>query len=286
MWFVRLMWIFPLLMVAGCGGEKAVKSRHSEADEWIVRGGLLSEQIDAGTFSLFSAHRFRRGTPALTIYLEGDGRAWASRYRLSSDPTPVDPVALRLASIHAISYPEESVGWLARPCQYQRPMKESGCEKKYWSSHRFSEAVINSVNQAVTQMKKANGANKLRLVGFSGGGAVAALVAARRDDVVGLVTVAGNLDHQWVNSHHGVSPLYGSLNPIDVAGNLSQLAQIHFTGKSDEIVPGGVVTRFIAYGKADLCAQKREIAGAAHTEGWEERWEALWREVELSLACS
>jgi hypothetical protein len=44
---------------------------------------------------------------------------------------------------------------------------------------------------------------------------VASLVAARRHDVVRLVTVAGNLDHLAWTTLHGVSPLTGSLNPAD-----------------------------------------------------------------------
>ncbi|MBT6479066.1 MAG: alpha/beta hydrolase, partial [Gammaproteobacteria bacterium] len=46
------------------------------------------------------------------------------------------------------------------------------CESRYWSSHRFSEKVVASMNEAVDQLMKESGAKQLRLVGFSGGGAV------------------------------------------------------------------------------------------------------------------
>jgi len=221
----------------------------------------------------------------LTLYLEGDGRAWASRYRLSSDPTPVNPLALRLAAVDVDLNKQQSVAWLGRACQYQPVGGDPACESRYWSSHRFSEKVVASMNEAVDQLMKESGAKQLRLVGFSGGGAVAVLLAARRSDVVGVVTVAGNLDHDWVNRHHGVTLLSGSLNPLVVAGQIRKVPQIHFVGGKDEVVPDEVVTRFIAMGKADLCAHKILVRNVAHIKGWVEQWGRLLQGVDTELSC-
>jgi hypothetical protein len=67
-------------------------------------------------------------------------------------------------------------------------------------------SVISASNQAVDALKQRYGAQEIVLVGYSGGGAVAALVAARRTDVVRLVTVAGNLDHLAWTHLHSVPP--------------------------------------------------------------------------------
>jgi dienelactone hydrolase len=178
-----------------------------------------------------------------------------------------------LAARHALNL-KEPVAWIARPCQYLRKGEANRCGKKYWSSHRFSEYVINSINQAVDQLKEKSKRSKVVLIGFSGGGAVAALVAARRSDVAGVVTIAGNLDHKWVNSHHGVTQLSGSLNPINIATRLSTTPQIHFVGKKDKVIPSQVATRFIKRGSADLCAEKI-LVDATHLKGWVERWRLL-----------
>ncbi len=74
----------------------------------------------------------------------------------------------------------------------------------------------------------------LTLVSYSGGGAVATLVAARRNDVHNLVTVAGVLDHElWTRNHH-LSPSTGSLNLADVWPGLTNIAQSQDVGLADD----------------------------------------------------
>lgn len=75
---------------------------------------------------------------------------------------------------------------------------------------------------------------------------MAALVAARRDDVKCLVTVAAPLDiAAWTDSI-GVSRLRHSLNPADVAARLKYLPQTHFRGMADQTVPPLSASRFLA----------------------------------------
>ncbi len=45
-------------------------------------------------------------------------------------------------------------------------------------------------------------------------------MAARRSDVELLVTVTANLDTGMWTEHHDVTPLTGSLNPVNYAGAL------------------------------------------------------------------
>lgn len=79
-----------------------------------------------------------------------------------------------------------------------------------------------------------------------GGGMVSALVAARRDDVLRLVTVAGNLDtHAWARLHR-ISPLTGSLNPSEARAQLAHLRQVHFSGATDQVVPPAMAKTFAA----------------------------------------
>ena len=146
----------------------------------------------AGAFTLRSYRRF--ADPAdgtLTVYIEGDGGGWIAGQQ-QADPTPILPTALALAEVD----PSPNRLYLARPCQYQPPDALARCSPSYWSLKRYAEEVVAGLSGAVDQAMRESGAKRLRLVGFSGGGPTAALIAARRADVFELVTVAGNLDHR------------------------------------------------------------------------------------------
>lgn len=114
----------------------------------------------------------------------------------------------------------------------------------------------------------------MNLIGYSGGGAVAVLVAARRHDVATLRTVAGNLDSEYVNRIHDVSPMPASLNPIDDARRVGAIPQIHFSGASDRIVPTRVARRFVERA-GSACAQVDVVPGMTHGGAWARAWPRL-----------
>lgn len=263
-----------VIFVSSCGSSRSVENRILRADSIIHASKFKPIQLKTPYFALYSVYHFPQPKDLLTVYIEGDGRSWVSRFQLSSDPTPINPLALRLAVVHAQQSPNSNIAWLARPCQYQPNKNDINCEPKYWSSHRFSEPIIDSTNNAINQLMQKSGTTKVRLIGFSGGAAVAVLVAARRDDVAELITLAGNLDHRWVNRYHEVTQLSGSLNAIDVASKLSATPQLHFIGQKDEVIPSQVVTRFIDKIGTDLCV-KKVLVDATHSKGWVEKWQDL-----------
>jgi pimeloyl-ACP methyl ester carboxylesterase len=87
----------------------------------------------------------------------------------------------------------------------------------------------------VHQVKARAGARRVRLVGGSGGGVLAALVAGRRGDVAGLVTVAAPLDLAAWTQSQGLSPLTPSLNPADSPA-MPDVPQAHLFGRYDPVV--------------------------------------------------
>jgi dienelactone hydrolase len=201
----------------------------------------------------------------LIVYIEGDGLAWVTKSRVSDNPTPVDPIGLKLALLDRAP----SV-YLARPCQYQIAQ---GCLAKYWTTDRFSEEVIAEENNALNRIKARFGATELTLVGYSGGAAVAALLAARRSDVHKLVTIAGNLDIDvWVSVHR-LAKLTNSLNPSDAREQLEKIPQIHFIGGQDKIIDKRVIESFV---KGFHNAPKViEIPNYDHHCCWESDWTTL-----------
>jgi hypothetical protein len=240
----RLRWLLAaaLALLNGCA-VPSPQARSDSAMAWAVEQGwrpvvLPGPDFDIQAFVPGGLQRADR----LTVYIEGDGLAWVDRHTPSFAPTPVDPLGFRLAVADATA---GSV-YLARPCQYTRGSSFKGCHPKYWGSHRFAPEVIAAMNAAVEQLRGRYGASELVLVGYSGGAAVAALLAARRRDVVALVTVAGTLDIELWTQQLRVSPLHGSLNPKDVSSQLTSVPQWHFVGQRDEVVPGGVLVSFLS----------------------------------------
>ena len=209
-------------------------------------------------------------TDTIHVYIEGDGSAWL-RGLPPDDPTPADPVGLHLA----LADGAPSVLYLARPCQLTTRATEGACALPYWSSHRFSEEVVSSMNSAVDRFKKESGARLLVIIGYSGGGAVAALIAARRDDVASLITVAGTLDHRVWTSHLEVYPLSGSLNPVDQAARLASIPQTHFVGADDEIVPPLVAESYMRALPSRKNARVIRMPGYDHPCCWDRDWPAL-----------
>lgn len=211
----------------------------------------------------------------LTVYIEGDGFAWRSRRQPSEDPTPLEPVALELALKHSNRSTTTPAAYLARPCQYVEGADARRCDEHYWTTRRFAPEVIVATDRALDALKQRHGAKSLVLVGYSGGGVVAALIAARRTDVARLVTVAAPLDHRAWTTLHNVTALDGSLNPADLAAKLQAIPQVHFVGAKDTVVPVAVAEAYRARFQSAKRPEIRVIPDFNHTCCWAERWPML-----------
>jgi dienelactone hydrolase len=256
--------------LAGCNTpilSEEIRDRIA-APAWMVE-----RHIPAGPFALTAFERMHTHDAPANIYIEGDGKAWVSRREISLDPTPVNPVGLHLASKDAA----ENLAYIARPCQYTKLLDTSKpCDSAYWTNRRFSPEVIDAYNEALDDIKARYDITGFNLIGYSGGGTVAALLAAQREDVLSLRTVAGNLDHQAHSAHHNVSYLDGSQNPPDYAARLSAVPQMHFIGGQDTIVPPLILESYLqALGPASPCVHYSLIQQASHDTGWVDKWPDL-----------
>jgi hypothetical protein len=213
--------------------------------------------------------------PILDVYIEGDGYAWRNLTTPSPDPTPLDPVALHMA----IADRNNAVLYLARPCQYQRSGARDGCDVAYWTNRRFAPEVVDSLNNAINKHAGRIGAKRLRIIGYSGGGVLAALIAAKRSDIELLVTVAAPIDHAAWTTHHDVSPLRGSLNPTDFAASLGSIRQIHLLGEDDKITPRSVLEAYRKRLPLNAPIEIRTIKKFSHTCCWADRWAELFGDI-------
>ncbi|MBN9409710.1 MAG: alpha/beta fold hydrolase [Burkholderiales bacterium] len=263
------------LLLAGCGALPTPGERGDEARALMAAAGWQPLRIGAGRFVLQAARSPQTAStsapvPELAVFIEGDGLAWRDARTPSDDPTPLDPVALRLA----LAGPHRPAAWLARPCQYD-DAASSRCTPRDWTDARWSPEVVDALDAALDRLRAEAGARRLVLVGYSGGGALAALLAARRDDVARLVTVAAVLDAQAWTRVHGLTPLTGSLDPASAAPALATVPQWHFVGADDMVTGLAAVQPFIARLPAGAPAAVQLQAGFDHACCWARDWHRL-----------
>ncbi len=261
-----------MLVLSDCV-DLSPQTRWQHAELLTNAAGWEKLHIPTDTFILTAyAPKTLLAADPLIVYIEGDGFAWISLTEISDDPTPFNPVGLELALRH----PEGSAIYLARPCQFIAESDNQNCKKTYWTDGRFSTEVIRSTSQAISELMKRFGARKVILVGYSGGGAVAALVAAQRDDVEKLVTVAGNLDHRaWTEMHHD-TPLKNSLNPADDWQKLQFIPQKNFIGGKDEVVGKDVAEAYASRFSPEHRPELITIPEFDHLCCWVENWKSIW----------
>lgn len=266
-------WLLASLLVtllSGCAETQLSPELNRHADDIARPAGFQRAFIQTDGFVLTSFYRITRPDQPLTIYIEGDGFAWRTRSQPSLDPTPRKALGLALAAADLAP----NLVYLARPCQYTPMTANPRCSATYWTGKRFAEEVIAAMNQAVSHYAARVPGQPIQLVGYSGGGAIAVLIAARRNDVSTLRSVAGNLDVAEVNRLHHVSPIPNSLNPIDVAVQIAGIAQIHYSGSDDSVVPPVIAQRF-ARATAGHCTQIRTVPGLTHNGDWAKLWPGL-----------
>jgi predicted esterase len=266
--------LWAILLVAACTSTSS-QSRRENVEQLIGKYSWerLTIPTDHFVLAAFVPREQRNSNgDTLTIYIEGDGFAFRAR-QVSEDPTPLNPLALELAFKHSSS--NGAVAYLGRPCQYITGSDFARCDDKYWSSHRFAPEVVSSTNRAIDQLKQRAKAQHLILVGYSGGGAIAALVAANRTDIRKLVTIAGTLDHRTWTALHKVASMDSSLNPADAWQKLQQIPQIHFVGGKDRIMPTAIAESFQSRFSRKLRPEIQVVPEFDHECCWIEQWSRL-----------
>jgi len=201
----------------------------------------------------------------ITIYIEGDGLSWITKNILSKNPTPSNPIALKLM----MQDNSKCKIYLSRPCQYTNIEK---CENKFWNEARFSNDVIKAYIEILDSIKRDYKNSSFKLIGYSGGGAIATILSAKREDITFLITVAGNLDiEKWINTHN-ISKLNESLNPADFTKNLENLHQIHLIADDDKNISIDIFLSFKNRFENSKNVKHKIFNDFTHSKGWVENW--------------
>ena len=247
------------LLAAGCSGNPP------RPDDLARRFGF-ERRVQRGaefTHVVFTKALMSAPAGALHVYIEGDGTPYLARHDFAADPTPRNPLMLRLMTLD----PAPSI-YVGRPC-YFGLADSPPCAPRDWTLDRFSPRIVDSMARVIEQVRATRGTDAIELYGHSGGGALAVLLAARLGGVQRIVTIGGNLDTDAWAAYHGYTPLEGSLNPVRGGPLPASLIQQHFVGDRDKVVPPEIVAaaarRLGAPGVVVL-------HGVSHARGWDRAW--------------
>jgi hypothetical protein len=199
------------------------------------------------------------------VYIEGDGTPWLTPYQVALDPTPRQPLMLKLMRLD----PAPSL-YLGRPC-YFGLMKH--CESGYWTHGRYSKTVVDSMVAALKGIQSRLGwRGSVTLIGYSGGGALAMLMAPRVKDTSAVVTLAANLDVDAWTKLHGYSPLFDSMNPAVEPPLSSRIRQVHMVGGRDRNVPARITVAGLTHQRN---AQIVRFPDYDHHCCWDTVWRSI-----------
>lgn len=247
-------------VLAGCATPAERLNREA------ARLGFSAEAVEGIDFrhQLYRSH-CEAATPhaRLHAYIEGDGSPWFDHRLIARDPTPRSPMMLGLMALdHNPSL------YLGRPC-YHGFADSPPCTPNLWTQARYSGRVVASMVKVLGREMEEGGFTSLALFGYSGGGALAMLLAEWLPQTEVVVTIAGNLDIDAWTEMHEYTPMQQSLNPLDRPPLAPRTHQLHLVGDRDTNVTPGMIREVVAKQKnAELVV----IDGFDHVCCWQDLW--------------
>jgi pimeloyl-ACP methyl ester carboxylesterase len=210
------------------------------------------------------------------IYIEGDGKPFINRTSVARDPTPRHAPVLALWELDS-----GDAVYIGRPC-YLGLAELPECNKRLWTIGRYNGKIVESM-QIVAE--RYSGGRPMVIIGHSGGGALAMLIADRMSrasssEIAAVVTLSGNLDVSSWTRLHGYTPLHQSDNPAEKLPLAEHIMQLHIVAGRDSKIPPSL-TRKLANRLPDnsIC----EVPAYDHNCCWNHRWVEFLGALETHL---
>lgn len=225
---------------------------------------IQTDQFDLAVFH----NQSKRKSNYLHVYIEGDGQPFIQNRYINADPTSTQGLMLDLMALDTA--PSVLIG---RPCYHH--ISARNCQNsKWWTSRRYSPEIVTSIAQAIGKINVSD--KDLRLIGFSGGGSIALLLARELKEIDELITISANIDTKAWTEKHSYTPLYGSLNPIEHLSDMRSVKQTHLIGELDHNIPYKSWQRDVARQEN---TEVKIYSGVSHNCCWQE----IWRELTQAL---
>lgn len=262
---MRVNILYGLCLLLGLSGCVTDPSRYGDAQAEKL-GFERSRVLGQGFQHVIYQNRIPATRGLLHVYIDGDGSPYIREYRVARDPGPRNPLMLKLMALD-----EVPSLYLGRPC-YNGLAATPPCSPAFWTLGRYSSTVVESMAEALQRIVFAEGIRHLVFIGYSGGGALAMLLAERVPGVTAVVTLAGNLDTAGWTRLHGYSPLSTSQNPAERPPLSPEIYQLHLVGELDTVVPPALVQSTIA---KQQHAELMTMQGFDHDCCWQEVWPSI-----------
>ena len=254
--------IFFLLFLVSCSSSSTPNQRNQIIED-LNLNKFNKNTYSTKYFNIFSLEKINNDKN-LTIYIEGDGLSWIDRFTPSSNPTPKDPLAFKLALVDA----SENVIYLARPCQY---VGSNNCNEDIWTSAQYSSTVLNSYNEIINYLSKKY--KDIHLVGYSGGAGIAMYLASvEGNNIKSIRTIAGNINHNELSKILNISRLKKSVNFYSIEEKVKTMPQIHYYGLKDKTVPNILQISYAEKNLGNNCVAIQSVEDTSHNEGWLDFW--------------
>ena len=254
---VKIITVWITIISSGCS-----PTQHLETMAHNYGYSPITLRGNGFTLTGYENHSPQATTTTLHIYIEGDGLPWISPNVISRDPTPRNPLMLRLMALDK----SPSI-YLGRPC-YNGHANDIQCDISLWTDRRYSDLVLQIMTSALQYYLGSHHFRKLVFIGHSGGGALALLLAERFERTDLAVTIAGNLDTMEWTRIHGFTPLYGSINPA-TQRKMRPFKELHFLGAEDTTIPLSI---FESIARKRLNSSVVIVRNADHACCWESIW--------------
>ena len=250
-----------ILFLSNCS-QSSLNQRNSLIEELNL--DKFTKNVYATTlFNIYSLEKIKNDNK-LIVYIEGDGLSWVDRFTISSNPTPTDPLAFKMALIDE----GENIIYLARPCQYEW---NNQCNKEIWTISQYSSTILNSYKDIITHLSKTY--KEIHLVGYSGGAGIAMYLGSiGNKNIKSIRTIAGNINHNELSKILKISRLNKSVNFYSIEKKIKKIPQVHYYGLKDKTVPKKLQISYAERNLENNCIKIEPVKGANHSDGWLNFW--------------
>ena len=253
--------LFFLIFIVNCS-QPTLDQRNNLIEE-LNLNKFRKNTYTTNYFNIFALEKIKNDNK-LTIYIEGDGVSWVDRFTPSSNPTPTDPLAFKMALIDE----GENVIYLARPCQY---VWSNNCSKDIWTIAQYSSVVLDSYKEIINHLSKTH--KEIHLVGYSGGAGITMYLSSlENQSIKSIRTIAGNINHNELSKILNISSLTKSVNFYSIEKKVKNIPQIHYYGLKDKIIPNELQILYAERNLKNECIKIQPVNDASHNEGWLNFW--------------